>query len=322
MPAGGVENRSEQLALVAGLLHERGTDPRLGELLAAVEHSSLLADSTGARGGERPRAPAGVRPVRAPATHAGRGRGPHHRPGAEGMGGGARRVGLRAVPAVARADRRPQARRGRVRRVDRRAVRRAAGGLRARAPERGGGPAVRGPPPRAGAARGADRRRAAPAGPGGPPPPLPARPAAPLRRERGRGGGLRLRARPAGPRRASLLHRDRRRRLPDHAPVRRPRLRRRASSPSCTRWATDCTSRASIPSTTGRRWATSPRSAWTSRRRGSGRTGSAGTGASGSTSIPGRASCFPRVSATSRWTSSTSPSTGSRHRSSGCTPTR
>jgi len=44
MPAGGVENRSEQLALVAGLLHERGTDPRLGELLAAVEHSELPAD--------------------------------------------------------------------------------------------------------------------------------------------------------------------------------------------------------------------------------------------------------------------------------------
>ena len=35
MPPGGVENRSEQLALVAGLLHDRGTDPRLGELLAA-----------------------------------------------------------------------------------------------------------------------------------------------------------------------------------------------------------------------------------------------------------------------------------------------
>ena len=49
MPPGGVENRSEQLALVAGLLHERGTDPRLGELLAA-------------RGGLRP---AG-RPRRAP----------------------------------------------------------------------------------------------------------------------------------------------------------------------------------------------------------------------------------------------------------------
>lgn len=44
MPAGGVENRSEQLALVAGLLHERGTDPRLGELLAAVECSNLSAD--------------------------------------------------------------------------------------------------------------------------------------------------------------------------------------------------------------------------------------------------------------------------------------
>ena len=47
MPAGGVENRSEQLALVAGLLHERGTDPRLGELLAAVERSDLLADPGG-----------------------------------------------------------------------------------------------------------------------------------------------------------------------------------------------------------------------------------------------------------------------------------
>ena len=33
MPAGAVEGRSEQLALVAGLLHERGTDPRIGELL-------------------------------------------------------------------------------------------------------------------------------------------------------------------------------------------------------------------------------------------------------------------------------------------------
>src|SRR5512139_4070973 len=44
MPPGGVENRSEQLALVAGLLHERGTDPRLGELLAEVERSALVAD--------------------------------------------------------------------------------------------------------------------------------------------------------------------------------------------------------------------------------------------------------------------------------------
>jgi carboxypeptidase Taq len=47
MPPGGVENRSEQLALVAGLLHERGTDPRVGELLADVERSDLLADAGG-----------------------------------------------------------------------------------------------------------------------------------------------------------------------------------------------------------------------------------------------------------------------------------
>lgn len=45
MPPGGVESRSEQLALVAGLLHERGTDPRLGDLLAALEGSALLADT-------------------------------------------------------------------------------------------------------------------------------------------------------------------------------------------------------------------------------------------------------------------------------------
>jgi carboxypeptidase Taq len=44
MPSGGVENRSEQLALLAGLLHERGTDPRIGELLGEVEGSNLLAD--------------------------------------------------------------------------------------------------------------------------------------------------------------------------------------------------------------------------------------------------------------------------------------
>src|SRR5918996_6157608 len=44
MPAGAVEGRSEQLALVAGLLHERGTDPRLGELLDELEGSSYLSD--------------------------------------------------------------------------------------------------------------------------------------------------------------------------------------------------------------------------------------------------------------------------------------
>jgi carboxypeptidase Taq len=44
MPPGGVENRSEQLAFIAGLLHERGTDPHFGELLEAVEGSDLVAD--------------------------------------------------------------------------------------------------------------------------------------------------------------------------------------------------------------------------------------------------------------------------------------
>src|SRR5688572_25374620 len=44
MPSGAVEGRSEQLAMVAGLLHERGTDPRLGELLSELEGSALLED--------------------------------------------------------------------------------------------------------------------------------------------------------------------------------------------------------------------------------------------------------------------------------------
>ena len=57
MPPGGVENRSEQLALMAGLLHDRGTDPRLGELLAELEGSELLADPTSAPSRERPGTP-------------------------------------------------------------------------------------------------------------------------------------------------------------------------------------------------------------------------------------------------------------------------
>jgi carboxypeptidase Taq len=43
MPPSGVEHRAAQLALLAGLLHERATDPRLGELLAEVEGSPLVA---------------------------------------------------------------------------------------------------------------------------------------------------------------------------------------------------------------------------------------------------------------------------------------
>lgn len=44
MPARGGAHRGRQLALLAGLHHERSTDPRLGEWLAAVESSALVAD--------------------------------------------------------------------------------------------------------------------------------------------------------------------------------------------------------------------------------------------------------------------------------------
>ena len=48
MPPAGAEHRSAQLALLAGLQHARATDPRLGDLLAAVEGSPLVADPDGA----------------------------------------------------------------------------------------------------------------------------------------------------------------------------------------------------------------------------------------------------------------------------------
>ena len=44
MPRGGVEHRAEQMALLAGLVHDRGTDPRYDELLSTVEGSSLVSD--------------------------------------------------------------------------------------------------------------------------------------------------------------------------------------------------------------------------------------------------------------------------------------
>jgi len=45
MPKGGVKHRGEQLALLAGLAHDRATDPRLGELLSEVEASSMISAS-------------------------------------------------------------------------------------------------------------------------------------------------------------------------------------------------------------------------------------------------------------------------------------
>ena len=187
-----------------GLLHDRGTDPRLGELLAAVEGSDLLAD---------PATPAAVnvrllrreydRFVRLPrrlveevartttlaqkiwAAARGAGDFQRFRPWLE------RIVGA-------------QAGRGGVRRVRRRALRRAAGGLRAGPPERRGGPAVRRPQARAGAAARPHRRRAPRARPLRPAAALPARPPAPLRRDGGRRRRLRFRPRPHGPRRPSV----------------------------------------------------------------------------------------------------------------------
>src|SRR5262245_10488112 len=47
MPPGGVTGRANQLAYLAGLEHDRATDPRLGELLATVENSSWLAKQGG-----------------------------------------------------------------------------------------------------------------------------------------------------------------------------------------------------------------------------------------------------------------------------------
>src|SRR5258706_96856 len=45
LPRGGVRHRAAQQTLLAGLLHDRAADPRVGELLASVEGSPLLSDS-------------------------------------------------------------------------------------------------------------------------------------------------------------------------------------------------------------------------------------------------------------------------------------
>ncbi|MEO5904672.1 MAG: carboxypeptidase M32, partial [Gemmatimonadaceae bacterium] len=44
MPRGGVNNRGDQMSLLAGILHDRATDPRIAEFLSDVEGSSLLID--------------------------------------------------------------------------------------------------------------------------------------------------------------------------------------------------------------------------------------------------------------------------------------
>jgi len=48
MPTGGSTHRGEQMALLAGLHHERATDPKIGELLSIVEASDLVAQADSA----------------------------------------------------------------------------------------------------------------------------------------------------------------------------------------------------------------------------------------------------------------------------------
>ena len=44
MPPKGGAHRAEQLALLAGLIHQRATAPEIGELLGGLEGSDLVAD--------------------------------------------------------------------------------------------------------------------------------------------------------------------------------------------------------------------------------------------------------------------------------------
>ena len=44
MPRGGVKHRGDQMALLAGLVHDRVTDPHIAELLSDVEGSSLVSE--------------------------------------------------------------------------------------------------------------------------------------------------------------------------------------------------------------------------------------------------------------------------------------
>ena len=44
MPKAGIEHRSKQMSMLAGLVHERATNPKYGELLAVIESSGANAD--------------------------------------------------------------------------------------------------------------------------------------------------------------------------------------------------------------------------------------------------------------------------------------
>ncbi len=107
----------------------------------------------------------------------------------------------------------------------------------------------------------------------------------------GRRHRLSISARPARHDRPSVLHHDRPRRLPARTRYNRT-TSAVVSSPRSTRWATDFTNRASLPSSAARRWATPSRWRFTSRRPGCGRTSSAGACLSG-TLLPLARRAFP-----------------------------
>ena len=48
MPRGGVAHRGDQMALLAGLVHDRATNPRIGELLSELEASSFIGEKESA----------------------------------------------------------------------------------------------------------------------------------------------------------------------------------------------------------------------------------------------------------------------------------
>ena len=86
MPTGGAAHRGSQMALLAGLHHERATDPRVGELLAIVEDSPIGGRARQRRGGECPRAAPGFQPPGPAAAGPGRGAGTDHLAGSAGVG--------------------------------------------------------------------------------------------------------------------------------------------------------------------------------------------------------------------------------------------
>ena len=310
MPAGAVEGRSEQLALLAGLLHERGTDPRLGELLDELEGSPLLADAA---------SPAAVnvrelrrdyeRFVRLPRklvqdlarnTAVAQRAWSTARQAAEFE---RFRPHLERIVELKRAE-------ARMRGLRPRALRRADRGLRARHHQRDRGPIVRRAAARAGAAGGADRRRRRASRDRGTPPRCAAARASstsasgspPVSASISAAGVWIWASTPAAPASAPATAASGSGSISAISPE--------ACSRCSTRWATGSTSRDSTRTTTPPRWGKRRRSAWTRRRPVSGRTGSAGAAASGSTFCRRPGGVFPTPWATCSWTSFTSRSTG------------